>query len=171
MPQRHPAQRAFTLVELVASMVVLGVVASVAAPLIASASDAFVKASSNRDDVERVSHAMDRVIRLLRTAPATAPGSGQPDITVATADHIEFGDGSELQLVGTTLMLTPAGGVASPLCAGVTVFELSYLLENGNGSSIGTPLSTQRMRVRIVANGQELRSAVFLRIATGSPAP
>jgi len=162
--------RAFTLIELIASMVVVGIVAAVAAPLIAAASDAYVAAAENRNRVEQVAHAMDRAVRLVRDAPSTAPGSGQPDITVAAVDNIEFGDGSELQLVGSTLMLTPAGGVAAPLCVGVTTFELTYIGEDGLWNTIGTPQNTQRIGIRIVANGQELQSAVFLRIATGSPA-
>lgn len=171
MMQRHTKQRAFTLIELIASMMVVGVVAAVSAPLIAAASDAYVTSADNRDNVERISHAMDRAVRLVRDAPPTASGSGLPDITVAATDNIEFADGSELQLVGSTLMLTPAGGVAAPLCIGVTTFELAYIGEDGLWNTILTPQNTQRIGIRIVANGQELQSAVFLRIATGSPAP
>ena len=152
-------------------MVVLGVVASVAAPLIGAASDAYVTAADNRDDVERLAHAMDRALRLLRETPATTPGSGQPDISVAATDNIEFADGSALILIGTTLWLTPIGGAAAPLCTGVKVFELTYLGEDGVTNTIAASENTQRIEIRIIANGHELRSAVFLRIATGSTAP
>jgi prepilin-type N-terminal cleavage/methylation domain-containing protein len=163
-------QRAFTLIELIASMVIIGFVASVAVPLIGAASDSFVTSSNNRDETERLSHAMDRAIRLLRAAPSTAPGSGQPDIAVAATDNIEFADGAGLELIGTTLWLTPAGGTASPLCAGVSAFVISYLGEDGTTSTILTPENTQRFVIRIAAGAQELRGAAFLRIATGSPA-
>jgi len=164
-------RRAFTLIELIASMVIIGVIASVAAPLIGTASDSYVTASDNRSNTERVAFAMDRAVRMLRSAPPTASGSGLPDIVVATTDDVEFADGSELELIGSTLWLTPAGGAASALCAGVTVFALTYLHEDGVTDTIATPTSTQRIGIRIVANGQELRSVAFLRIATGSPAP
>lgn len=163
-------QRAFTLVELLASMVIIGFVASVAVPLISAASDSFVTSSNNRDEAERLSHAMDKAVRLLRAAPATAPGSGQPDIAVAASDNIEFADGSELELIGTTLWLTPAGGSASPLCTGVSAFAITYLAEDGTTSTILTPENTQRIVIRIATGAQELRGAAFLRIATGSPA-
>ena len=164
-------QRAFTLIELIASMVIIGVIASVAVPLISAASDSYVTSSNNRDEVERVAHAMGRALRLLRAAPATGPGSGQPDITTAATSDIEFADGSELELIGTTLWLTPAGASAAPLCAGVTAFELEYIGEDGMTSTILTPENTQRIVIRIATSGQELRCAAFLRIATGSPAP
>jgi len=166
-----PAQRVFTLVELIASMVVLGVVASVSAPLIANASDAFVTSSDHRDVAESLSHAMDRCVRLLRAAPATAPGSGQPDIAVAASDNIELADGSELELVGTTLLLTPAGGAPATLCTGVTAFDLAYRSEDGTTNTLAAPENTQRIEIHIEAGGQSLRCVVFLRIATGSPAP
>lgn len=169
--QRALVHRGFTLIELISAMVILGVIASVTAPLIGAASDSFVEAADNRDDLERIAHTMDRAVRLLREAPATAPGSGLADITVAAIDNIEMADGSELELVGSTLMLTPAGGAASPLCTGVTAFELSYLAEDGLSDTIATPQSTQRMEIRIAAGGHELRSSVFFRIAMGSPAP
>ena len=171
MMKRTSMQRGFTLIELIASMVVLGVVASVSAPLIGAASDSFVTSANNRDDIERLAHAMDRSVRLLREVPATAAGSGLPDIVVAATDNIEFADGAELELVGTTLMLTPAGGAASPLCTGVTAFELAYLAEDGLTDTIATPQTSQRIEIRIVAGGHELRSSVFFRVAMGSPAP
>lgn len=162
--------RAFTLVELIASMVVVGLIAASAAPLIGTASDNFVKSSENREASERLSHAMNRIVRLLRAAPSTAPGSGLPDITVATASNIEFADGSELQLLGSTLWLTPAGGAASQLCSNVTMFEISYFGEDSDTDTMGTPTSTQRFQITLASGGQELRSAAFIRIATGSPA-
>ncbi len=162
--------RAFTLIELIASMVIIGVVAVAAAPLIGAASDNFVKSSDNRDASERLSHAMNRIVRLLRAAPPTAPGSGQPDITVATTTNIEFADGSELQLLNTTLWLTPAGGAASPLCTDVTAFQIMYFAEDSNTKSMGAPATTQRFQITLASGGQELRSAAFIRIATGSPA-
>ncbi|MCB9847840.1 MAG: type II secretion system protein [Phycisphaeraceae bacterium] len=168
--KRTTVHRAFTLIELIASMVVLGVIASVSAPLIANASDAFVKAADSRDVAENLSHAMDRCVHLLRSAPATEAGSGLPDIVVAGSDDIEFADGSELQLVGSTLLLTPAGGAPATLCAGVTGFGLTYLGEDGATDSAAAPQSTQRIVVHIASGDQELRCVVFLRLAIGSPA-
>jgi len=171
MRTRFRTARAFTLIELIASMVVLGVIASVAGPLIGAAADSFVASAEHRDAAERVSHAMNRVVRLLRAAPPTAPGSGQPDIAVATSSNVEFADGSELELIGTTLWLTPAGGAASPLCTGVTTFDISYRSEFGDNDTMATPEQTQHFKIVIASGGQELRSAAFIRIATGSPAP
>jgi prepilin-type N-terminal cleavage/methylation domain-containing protein len=160
--------RAFTLIELIATMVVLAVVASVAAPIMVASSDAYADASDRRESAERVAAALERVVRILREAPATAPGETTPDIVEATASSVELADGVRLELSGSTLLLTTATEAQSPLCQGVSAFVLGFLAADGVTDSSGVPTSTQRVNVRLTAGGVEARTSVFLRVCTGA---
>ncbi len=160
--------RAFTLIELIATMVVLAVVASVAAPIMVASSDAYADAANQREAAERVAAALDRVVRVVREAPATAPGETTPDIVEATTTSLEFAGGVRLELSGSTLLLTTATEAQSPLCQGVSAFALEFLAADGVTDSSGAPTSTQRVNVRLTSGGVEARTSVFLRVGTGA---
>lgn len=160
-------RRAFTLIELIAAMVVLGVAAGVAGPVIVAASGAYSDASSRRDAAERVSAAMERIVRVLREAPPTLSGATTPAITTAGAGEVEFGDGSRLELDGVTLWITLPAQAAAPLCVDVEAFTLGYLGNDGVTDTSASPTDTQRITVLLRSGGVEMRSCAFVRVAMG----
>lgn len=159
------SRAAFTLVEVLAVIVIVGAVASATAPIILALSDSYATARDQRIAADTAGAAMERIVRLVREAPETIAGSGAPDITAASATTIEFASGERVELTGTTLWLTVPGEAASPLASGVSVFNLSFLGHDGVTNTMASPQSTQRVDVRFVVNGLELRSSAFIRIA------
>jgi prepilin-type N-terminal cleavage/methylation domain-containing protein len=162
---------AFTLVETIAVILVLGVLSVVTTPLILSAGDAFGQAALARERTEDASMALERIVRALREAPDQSGAPGTPDITTATATSIEFADGTEIELLGTTLWLALPGEAAAPVCQHVTAFELTYLNAGGGTITVSSPtdaLNANRLHIRLAPEGgAELRTSVFLRCTLG----
>jgi len=127
----------FTLFELVAAMVVLGVVAGFGAPLMLELSE---NASTQREARVRVwaaDHSMTFVAAVLRSAAEGAPeGSG---VTAATATSFWLHDGRGVELKGDTLLHTiPSGQWA--IAEGVESFSVELLGRDGASDAAGDPL-------------------------------
>ncbi|MFG0274033.1 MAG: type II secretion system protein [Phycisphaerales bacterium] len=159
--------RAFTLIELMGVIVIFATLAAVISPVALQAAGAHRRAATQRDASERAGHALERTVRLLRECPPAIEGEPAPGITVAGADTVTRIDGAKVELLGTTLWLTPAGGAAAPLCAGVESFELRYRAGDGVTDTQSDPDATQRIEIRLTVDGFELRTIVFLRVAEG----
>src|SRR5690606_7361773 len=111
--QSRRRRRAFTLIEMIAVMSIMGVLAGVATPLVWSASDAFAAATSTRDAIERCDYALQQMARLLRTEPAAS--EGESPIVAAHPSRLECAGGARIELIGTTLWLASSGAAAAPL--------------------------------------------------------
>ena len=162
---RRPIRRGFTLPEVIATIVIVGALAAVGAPLIAELSDAHASASAQRSSSESVGVAIERVVRMIREAPTD--GSGGVDITTAGASTLLLGNGHRVELITQTLWLTVPGEAASPLLQGVSAFELAYLGADGATDTSSAPAQTQRITIRIATGNFELRSAAWIRVARG----
>lgn len=160
------AARALTLLELIAAITVMGVVAAAVFPVIASAADAYASATRTRKDTERIAFAMQRCIRLLREATGSDP-VGSLDLTTASPDRIVFADGRGLALSGGDLVYLQAGQPEAPLCRDVSVFRIDYLAEDGVTSTLSAPGETQRFIVTITTNGITLTGSAFARARIG----
>lgn len=158
-------RRAFTLVELTVTVVVMGVIAAMLIPVIHGAADAYGSSVSTRQTSERVAYAMERTLRLLRDVPLGAV-AGTVGIPSASSDQVTFSDGRRLRLDSGTLLYTDSG-VESPLCRRVETFRIDYLGEDGVSSTLSTPANTQRFNVTISSDGFELRGAAFARVRVG----
>lgn len=165
---RQPAHLAgrsgFTLVEMLASIVIVATVAAVTSPILVSATSAYSKSAQQRRSAERVAGALDRLCRILREAPAKASPAGATNFTAASVSSFALFGGASASLSGTDLLLGSATEPPSPLCVGVTVFELTYFDSAGAAVNVaaGTD-SVQRMQIRLAADGSELRTTVWLR--------
>lgn len=165
MKPRSIQPRAFTLVELTVTVVVMSVVAALLIPVIHGAADAYGSSVSTRQTSERVAYAMERTLRLLRDVPLGA-SDGTVGISSAGDDSITFSDGRSLRLESGAIILTDSG-VDAPLCREVQAFEIKYLAEDGRTSTIATPTTTQRFSVTIKSGNFELRGAAFARVRSG----
>lgn len=161
------SRRAFTLVELLGVIVIFATLAAVISPAILEAAGAHRRAAQQRDAAARAGYALERITRLLRETPPAVAGEPAPGISAAGAQSITLLGGAEVELMGSTLWLTPEGGAAAPLCAGVDAFALDYLGADGVTDTIAAAQATQRIGVRLVVDGFELRTLVFLRVAEG----
>lgn len=152
---------AFTLVETLVSIVVLGIVAATVLPIIFATADMYSGSTSARRASEQAAYAIDRVVRMLREAPA-GTSQGTIGVTSANASSIFFTDATGVSLNGTSLELRSAAGTGV-LCDNVSDFELTYLAQDGVTSVLATPATAQRIHIRIVVSGFELRSTAFIR--------
>lgn len=157
-----PARRGISMLEMVASIVVTGIIAVTVLPLVNGAVDAHSKAAAIREETEGLAFAMERIIRVLRDTPA-GTSTGTVGITTATGSSITLSDGRSFTLSMTDLVMRQ-GGVSSVLCRNVTTLEFTYLGENGMTSTSGSPDLTRRINVRIVGRNTELRSSAFIRV-------
>lgn len=158
--------RGFTLIEVIAVIVVLGVVAGLASPIMLSMSETYRSALDQRTAAESASIALDRVMRIVRETPPVVGSPGTPDITTATATRYTLGDGTSIELLGTNLMLTIPGEQPAVLCSDVTAFELTYLKDDSTELNLGAgdALSdVHKVDIRIACGPTELRAGAFLR--------
>ncbi len=158
------ARRGFTLVEMLATLVVVGTVAAVASPIIVGATQAYAKSASQRRAVEQVSGALDRLSRILREAPTKAAPAGATDFSSASASGFALSSGLNVALSGTTLMLGTTAVKESPLCQGVTAFQITYLDSAGTAVSVASGTdAVRRVIIRLAAQGVDLSTTVWLR--------
>ncbi len=158
--------RGLTLLELVASILIMSVISASVFPVIASAADAYASATRARKDTERIAFALERCIRLLREAEGTTPVGGL-DITTAQTDRIVFADGRGLSLSGTDLYYLESGQPDSPLCRDVTLFRIDYISDDGIKDAIGDPTTTQRFNITLTTGGMTLTGSAFARARIG----
>lgn len=156
--------RGMTLVELVVSMTILGVVAALTLPAISTATGAMQTSSGAREITDDVSFALDRVAALLREAP-TGNSANELAIAEATGSSVVFADGRGVRLRDGDLVWIEPGGEAV-LCAEVDSFEIVYLSADGlSVAADGT--RTHRFLLRLSRGGIDLRTAVFPRVRVG----
>lgn len=160
-------RRAFTLVELTVTVVVMGVIGAMLIPVIHGAADAYGSAVSTRQTGERVAYAMERMLRMFRDAPLGL-SDGTVGVTMATESRVVYSDGRELHLDADGTLMIIEGGVAAPLCRGVEVFVIQYIASDGTTSTLSNPTLTQRFNVTLRAGGFELRGSAFARSRVGS---
>jgi prepilin-type N-terminal cleavage/methylation domain-containing protein len=158
-----PARRGFTLIEATLTIIIIGIVAAVAMPVIVGAGDAYAYSAATRRTAEKGAYAIERVVRLLRDAPAGVL-RGTVDLAQATPTLVRFGDGRGVELSGTTLSLRAADGTLSTLCDGVQAFTLEYLGADGVTDTSATPEDTQRFNITVRVGSFELRSAALARV-------
>jgi type II secretory pathway pseudopilin PulG len=161
-------RRAFTLIEATAAIIIISSISAVIVPVIFSAGDAYANSANVRRTGEKCAYAMERVVRLLRDAPAGGT-RGTVDLAIAGASQVRFGDGRGAELSGTTLNLRDTSGNLSTLCDNVTNFSIAYIGDDGTTNTSGTPTTTQRFNITIAVSGFELRSSALARVRVFDP--
>ena len=173
MPRRRPSRRAFTLVELIATMTILAALGSVVSVVIASSTDGYTRASTTAQLHSELSVALDRIDQMLRYIPNIG---GSPDITSLSGTSITWETDWSLNLNGAQLLLVKNGGTASVLLDDVSALSIQAYDESNAplGASLsGTACGAIRriaINITLTRNGvtEALRTRVFLRaMATG----
>ncbi len=162
--RRAGANSAFTLIELVATMLVLGITAAMAAPLALELSRTSRSAMETRRVVGDASGALAHVAALLREAPSldeTAPGEN--GLATLSETGFQRADGTGVSIAGDTLDLV-IGGVRWPLLAGVESFSLRGLEADGL-TEASDPADVRRVEIELVSGGVSLASVAALRVA------
>ncbi len=167
---------AFTLVETIATMVILAVVMTASAQLISVAADGYADTAERSRLQADLSVAMDRIVRELQQMPQGSTG-GTPSITSLTATSVAWDSTSSIVLLNGTLRLTTPETTWTPLIENVSAFSLTaYDQSNAQlGASLSGSSCQPIRRIAITLSvthagvTETLRTKVFLRCcAAGS---
>ncbi|MCH8824966.1 MAG: prepilin-type N-terminal cleavage/methylation domain-containing protein [Planctomycetes bacterium] len=121
---RH-ARRGFTLIESIATIIILAIIGSMASMIIVNAVDGYVDAATEAQLHMEASTAMDRIVRELRKIPLDAAAAGiAPDIDDVTDTSITLATGTQIILVGNKLQIANAGPPLIDLLDDVTAFSV-----------------------------------------------
>lgn len=169
------SQRGFTLVELISSIAVLGVLAVVSSRLVFAAGDQYVSAVTQAEVSGSLSAAMEFATTQARSIPVRASSSpSAPAITSITPNSIAWTDGNgvsrSLSLVSSQLQYAESTST-SVLATSVTGFGVrafdstnTALAATLSGSAVD---AVRRVEFTITASRQgvsdTLRSKVFIR--------
>lgn len=163
MKAPHPAARAFSMLEMVVSIMVLAIIAGVLLPVVGGATDAYASSAAIRDGSERAAFALERCGRLLRDWPAGDSNTSVAAVKFDGASTLVYPDGRGLTLSGTDLCLIDADGSQSVLCRNVKSFTLTLLQYDGLTSAASDTTRTQRVNVSLVTTDLQLTCTSFLR--------
>jgi prepilin-type N-terminal cleavage/methylation domain-containing protein len=164
--QHRVSSRGVTLIELIAAIMVMSVIASVIMPVIVSSTESYATARTVRLSTESLAYASDQLQRVIRKAPSGEGGSGL-GVLIGTSERVEFLDGTGVELVGTDLSLLVPGGDPVVLCRDVDMFRLSYIGDDGRTSVLADPTTAHRVGFRIQNQGSVISAVAFPRVWIG----
>nr|AQQ75239.1 hypothetical protein [uncultured bacterium] len=160
---------AFTLVEVVATIIVLAVIGSIASRTIITAMDSYVQASTQAQLHSELSIALDRIERELRKIPIKAGyGSIAPDISSVTSTSMAWSGNCSLSLSGDQLLLAESGEPAVILLDDVSAISIQAYDENN--SALAANLSgtscdpIRRVAIRITLQRAGVSETLGMRI-------
>lgn len=174
--RRETTRRAFTLIETIATIVVLAVLGSSASMILLTSTDGYIDAASQGQLSAEASVSLDRIVRELRSIPLDSPAGGlAPDIDTVTVNSITWkdgdGDACSLTLSGTDLMLAVDGQAAAVLQGDVATLSVATFDESNAalaGSLSGATCDAIRrieltMTLQRSGVAETLRTRLFLR--------
>ena len=157
-------RRGFTLIELIATMVVLAIAAASVTPLLIGLTDSARAARHRLAMLDALHRALDRSARLLREA---SPGvEGGVDLSEATAAGFALADGRGVRFLDGTLWLDPGDGSTWPLARGIDSFSVRYLTSDGV-TEADDPAAMQRVAIMVQDDGVPLTTIVYFRAGAG----
>ncbi len=156
--------RGFTLLEVMAAVVVLSIIVVVVFPVVQTLLSSHAAGVSERRGIDRASYAIDRVVREIREIGIDDAGAAE--LTTMNTDELIESTGAGVRLDGTDLVLVDTSGDAHLLCEDVTEFTLAYIA--ADGETVTADLSeVWTVRVTLAAGAVELRSVAFIRERVG----
>lgn len=165
-------RRGFTLIEAIATIVILGAIGSMTSMMIANSVDGYAAATTSAQLHTEASVAMDRIVRALRNIQLDTTASGNaPDIDDVTATSMTWNPTSSLSLSGTQLNLEVDGAGSVVILEDVTALSIQTFDESNaalSASLTGDQCDDiQRVEIEFTISRQSesetLRSKIFLR--------
>ena len=174
-PTHARRARAFTLVEVITTIVLMSIIGGVASRILFQAFGALDSAATRTDMHNQLASAMERVCSELHTVAITPLSSpATPHITACTASSLTFSNGSAsrtIALSGSTLLIT--GDAAANSVIATDISALTFQTYNDSNAALpAAPSAAQiatsrRLQITITAtrNGmtETLRTKVYFR--------
>lgn len=176
---RHVSRRAFNLVEVIATIVIIGMLGAISAGVLRTAVDGYADAATRAELVNAASATLERMVTTLRDVPLRAAVTpAEPAITTITTDSITMHNGDGLARVGAELQLIIAG-VASSLTGDVSDFQIRAFDQDNAAMALSLsgdacdPVRRLELTLTLSRNGvsETLRTRVFLRCMMRGAAP
>jgi len=158
-------RRAFTLVEMTATMLVLGLAASFVGPLMVELSRGSAFQNEARRELWETNHALERIAELVRTAPEGVDQSS--GLTEISATHFERHDGRGVRFENGSVYLFDDDGESLLAENFAQDFELRVLGRDGVTEVAETPEDAWRAELGVDIGMGMVRTAVSL----ARPAP
>lgn len=177
--RRTIRRRAFTLIELIGTITIIGAIGSVVSLVVMTVVDDYVEATTRVQLHNELSLAVDRCIRELREIGLdSGAGSVAPDIDNTTASSITWATNNGISLSGSTVNLT-LSGTDYTLLEDVTAFTVTCYDEAG--TALGATLTgascdaIRRVQLEVTLTragvSESLRTQLYLRLTmAGAPA-
>jgi prepilin-type N-terminal cleavage/methylation domain-containing protein len=165
-------RRGFTLIEAMATIVVLGAVGALASNILLAGIDGYVDAATSAQLHTEASVGLDRIVRELRRVNLDPSADGiAPDVDAVGTSSIAWGGDSSLALDGANLMFADDGAAPAVLLTDVAAFAVQCYDEDN--APLGVDLSGDACdpirRVAIIVSLERrgvietLRAKVFIR--------
>jgi prepilin-type N-terminal cleavage/methylation domain-containing protein len=168
-PRVRPA--GFTLIESIATIVIIAVLGSAASFILRASVDSFSRAATSAQLHGEIAAALDRIDRELRNIEAKSGTTVTPNITSVTASSMTWNTDYSVSFSSGRLNFVEDGGASSIILQNVTAFTIQTY--NESNAALGATLSgaacdpIRRVSIQITAsrNGvtETLRTKVFLR--------
>lgn len=160
-------QTGFTLIEMILSLVLLGIVAITAGMLIYQGTRSYETLSDQKEVTQQATLALERVSRELRQIRCTPSGNtcapSATDVPVMTAAELRFLNGSYegrgLRLDADTLKVRIGTGAGDPeyaLASNITALTFEYLKADGTAASAAGDIWTVNVNMAFASGQAEL---------------
>jgi len=167
--ERRPRRGGFTMVEAIATIVVLAVLGSVTSGIILQAVDGYTEASTQAQLHAEMSIALDRAVRELRKIPLDSGAGGiAPDVDDLSPTSVDWEGDYHLGLTGGDLLMTINGGAQRVLMSDVSAFGVSAFDESN--AALGATLSgaacdpIRRLELTLTASRHGVTATVRTRV-------
>lgn len=159
-----PLRPAMTLLEVMVSVVLLSIAGAAVLPVMDASARLYAESAGTRGETGRLRYAMDRVVRVLREAPA-GEAAGSIGLSRFEASWIEFEDGAGLALEEGVLRIRHPDLGEGVLLTGVGGFSIVALDEDGARELRDADAArADRFLVTLSTRHAELRTVVFPRV-------
>lgn len=161
------SRRGFTLIEVIATILVLGIISAVMLPLLQASTQTYATAADQRSSGADLDNAVARIVGIIRGI--TDAGA----LSAADEAGFELTDGTRVEFNGVALFLTTAEHEQSLLCPGIEDFELTWLGADGSELDFDAGDGVEEVRrVNLVAvsGGVVISTAACPRLAWGGGA-
>lgn len=168
MSTSPPRVFGFTLIELIAVIVVLSIISAVLSGVIYQSSEGYAASEQQLRGTDQAGFVLEKVGGYLKGLGESSPGV--PDLASITPTGFEQGDGRIVDYDGVSLGVTRTGEPRRLLAQSVDSFSIDYFDTAGETITPTDPGAAERVavaQISVTINGATLRTRVFLRANLG----